>query len=183
MLLSTTGGRPPEDFTRAGQDLPVSPGNGLEDAPAGTDLTEAAEAEELTVAHVHGAGAQQVGDGRWRHGGYLLLGGTLTARHWLERKVRRSCEALARDQGYTSYRDLPQSRRGLTRRLAEVDAAASLMWASGVTAGRLVDRYFDVVSVQRKLARELGLQRVLKSANVLTLDEILTRRDGEAVAP
>lgn len=166
--------RPPENVARTGQDLHVSPGNGPPDAPAGTDLTEV-EAEGLTVAHVHGAGPVA---GGWRHGSYVLLGGQLTARHWLERKVRRLCEALARDQGYSAYRDLPETRRGLTRRLAEVDAAASLMWASGVTAGRLVDRYFDVVGVQRKLARELGLQRVLKDAKAIDLQEYVRQRYG-----
>ncbi len=157
----------PERVTRTGQDL-------HDPRPDGADLMEA-EAEELTIAHVRGGG--RVADG-WRHGAYVLLGGTLTARHWLERRVRRLCEALARDQGYAAFRDLPQTRRGLTRRLAEVDAAASLMWASGVTQGRLVDRYFDIVTTQRKLAQALGLQRAMKDAKAVTLQEYVGAKYG-----
>lgn len=174
VLLSATGGRPPENVARTGQDLHDSPGDGPENAPAGTDLTEVAP--EIVVGHVRGLGPGA------KHLAYVLMGGHLTAKHYLERAARRRCEVLARDQGYESYRALPETRRGLTRRLAEVDVAASLMWASGMMTGRLVDRYFDVVSVQRKLARDLGLSRILKPANVVTLDEIKARYDGQGAA-
>lgn len=132
---------------------------------------------EPTVAHVHGGKP-----GEWRHGAYVLLGGELDGRHRLEQATRRLCEELARDQGYDAFAALPAARRGLTRRYAEVHVAASAMWASGVVTGRLADRWLDLASLQRRLGEALGLQRVLKSAHVPTLEEIL-RRDGEAVRP
>ena len=174
MLLSATEERPPEDVTGTGQDLHDSR---LDGEDVGADLAPDAAAEELTVADVRGGKP-----GEWKHGAYVLLSGKLTARHWLERAVRRACERLARDQGYSAYRDLPEARRGLVRRLAEVDAAASLMFAEAIRSGRFpVERYRELTSEQRQLAGDVGLSRVLKSATVPTLDEILTRRDGEEV--
>src|SRR5437773_1997821 len=118
----------PEDVARTGQGLHDPPSESEETGP---DLAPEVGAEELTVADVRGGKP-----GEWKHGAYVLLSGKLTARHWLERAVRRACERLARDQGYSAYRDLPEARRGLTRRLAEVDAAASLMFAEAIRSGR-----------------------------------------------
>jgi hypothetical protein len=151
-------------------------GQSLHDPMAEGALSESEM--QITVDHVHSNGKGAVVT---THGAYVLLGGTLTARHWLERRVRRMCERLAHDQGYNAFRDLPEARRGLVRRLAEVDAACSLMWADGVVRGRLAERFFEIAGAQRRLALALGLDRVLKDANPLTLRDVRSRYgDGEA---
>jgi hypothetical protein len=144
----------------------------------GAEATLADEGgQEVTVAHVHGTGKP----GEWRHGAYVLLGGGLDGRHRLERAVRRLCEVLTHDQGYDSFNALPATRRGLTRRYAEMDVAASAMWVSGVVTGRLADRWLDLVNAQRRLGEALGLSRTVKDAREVTLDEIRTRYDGQGV--
>jgi hypothetical protein len=144
---------------------------------AGADATLADEGGlEVTVAHVHGTGKS--GE-PWRHGAYVLLGGGLDGRHRLERAVRRLCEVLAHDQGYDSFNEMPATRRGLSRRYAEMDVAASAMWVSGVVTGRLADRWLDLVNAQRRLGEALGLQRMLKDAQPMTLEEIRARYDGQ----
>lgn len=139
----------------------------------GDALTEDA-GEQVTVGVVHGGKP-----GEWRHGAYLLLAGGLDGRHRLERAVRRLCEVLAHDQGFDSFGALPATRCGLTRRYAEIDVAASAMWASGVLTGRLADRWLDLVNAQRRLGEALGLQRTLKDAHVVTLEDIRARYDGQ----
>ncbi len=155
-------------YAQGGVDAPV-------DVPEPEDTALMEDAgEQVTVGVVHGGKP-----GEWRHGAYVLLGGGLDGRHRLERAVRRLCETLARDQGYDSFNALPSTRRGLTRRYAEMDVAASAMWVSGVVTGRLADRWLDFVNAQRRLGEALGLQRTIKEAQPVTLEEIRARYDGQ----
>jgi hypothetical protein len=165
----------------SGQDADAMPADPAEEdarrVQVGPDAALAEEGgQEVTVAHVHGT--EKSGE-PWRHGAYVLLGGGLDGRRRLERAVRRLCEVLAHDQGYDSFDALPATRRGLVRRYSEMDVAASAMWASGVVTGRLADRWLDLVNAQRRLGEALGLQRTIKDAQSMTLEEIRAQYDGQ----
>lgn len=158
-----------DDATRAQMGVDADP---VEVPGPGNALAEDA-GDQVTVGVVHGGKP-----GEWRHGAYVLLGGGLDGRHRLERAARRLSEEIARDLGFDTFMAMPATKRGLARRYAEMDVAASAMWSSGVLTGRLADRWLDLVNAQRRLGETLGLQRVMKDARVVTLDEIRGRYDG-----
>ncbi len=137
-----------------------------------------AEPDDSAPAVSHIQSATVGGQGGPRLGPYTLLGGAADGRYRLERAARRLCEDLAKDQGYDSFADLPATRRGLTRRLAEVHVAAAAMWAAGVTSGRLVDRWLDLTNAQNRLAQALGLERRLKDAGTVDLQTYIGQKYG-----
>src|SRR2546426_11027360 len=102
--------------------MPGGPG-GDEADPGQVDALAEDDGQEVTVAHVHGAGAQQVGDGRWRHGGYLLLSGRVDGRSAVARRMRTLGERIARDAGYDTFQAMPVVRQAAVTQFCRTVAA------------------------------------------------------------
>lgn len=166
----------PERQVEMGQDSRQIPqGSGPDAGQVESGALAEDTGPEMTIAHVRGAEAVS----GWKHNAYTLIGGGLDGRHRLERAVRRLCEEISRDLGFPSFEAMPATQRGLTRRYAEMDVAASAMWASALATGRLADRWLDLTSLQRRLGEALGLQRVIKDAGVIDVAKELARMNGE----
>lgn len=134
------------------------------------------EGEGLTVASVVGTQG-----GGWKHGGYTILAGRVDGRSAVARRMRRLAEQIARDAAYDTFQAMPAVRQAAVMQFCRVVAASDAMWSAFLHSGRLPDKFWELASLTRKYAELLTLQRVLKSANVLTLEEIRSRYDGEAV--
>jgi hypothetical protein len=133
------------------------------------------EDDGLAVAHVTGGKTVE----GFKHGGYTILAGRVDGRSAVARRMRRLGEQVARDAGYDAFQAMPAVRQAAVMAFCRVVAASDAMWSAFVANGRLPDKFWDLVSLTRKYAELLGLRRELKSATVVTLEDIRARYDGQ----
>ncbi len=60
-------------------------------------------------------------------------------------------------------------------------AAADAMWASFLANGRLPDKFWELVSLTRKYAELLGLNRALRDAKPIDLASYVAQRYGDDI--
>jgi hypothetical protein len=132
------------------------------------------EGEALTVAHVTGGKAAE----GFKHGGYTILAGRVDGRSMVARRMRRLAERVARDMGFDDFNAMPAVRQETVMQFCRTVAASDAMWTSFMVNGRLPDKFWDLVSLTRKYAELLGLDRVLKDAKAIDLVSYVAQRYG-----
>jgi hypothetical protein len=139
---------------------------------AGTDPES-----EIVVVNVRGSPDTP---SRWKHGGYVILAGREDGRSAVAKRMKQLAERVAVDAGYRTFAEMPAVRQAAVIQFARTMAASDAMWTSFMASGRLPDRFWDLVSLTRKYADLLGLDRTARDANVITLDDELDRLRREA---
>ncbi len=172
-----------EKSARSGADARQMPTDPVrfegERAQVGADQPEVplpaeVEGEALTVAHVTGGKAAE----GFRHGGYTILAGRVDGRSAVARRMRRLAERVAKDTGFETFEAMPSVRQEVVMAFCRTVAAADAMWASFLGNGRLPDKFWELVSLTRKYAELLGLDRVLRDAKPIDLASYVAQRYG-----
>jgi hypothetical protein len=130
--------------------------------------------EALTVAHVTGGRATE----GFKHGGYVILAGRVDGRSAVARRMRRLAERVARDMGFEGFDEMPAVRQEAVVAFCRTVAASDAMWTSFLVNGRLPDKFWELISLTRKYADLLGLDRVLKEAKAIDLASYVAQRYG-----
>jgi hypothetical protein len=90
--------------------------------------------------------------------------------------MRRLAERVARDMGFEGFDGMPAVRQEAVVAFCRTVAASDAMWTSFLGNGRLPDKFWELVSLTRKYAELLGLDRVLKDARTLDLASYVAQR-------
>jgi hypothetical protein len=146
-------------------------------------LPAESEGEPLRVDHVTGGKAAE----GFKHGGYTILAGRVDGRSAVARRMRRLTERVARDMGYeatekdsafSAFDAMPAIRQEAVVAFCRTVAASDAMWTSFMVNGRLPDKFWDLVSLTRKYAELLGLDRAMKNAKEVTPGEYVVSKYG-----
>jgi hypothetical protein len=150
----------------------------IADQPETPFVPAEVEGEGVTVANVTGTKG-----GGWKHGGYTILAGHVDGRSAVARRMRRLAERVARDMGFDDFNAMPAVRQEAVMQFCRTVAASDAIWTSFMLNGRLPDKFWDLVSLTRKYAELLGLDRVLKNVKPLDMHTYVAQqyggRDGE----
>jgi len=92
--------------------------------------------------------------------------------------MRRLAERVARDMGFDDFSAMAAVRQEAVMQFCRTVAASDAMWTSFMVNGRLPDKFWELVSLTRKYAELLGLDRVLRDAKVLDLHSYVAQRYG-----
>lgn len=75
-------------------------------------------------------------------------------------------EAIARDQGYSAFKDVPKVRARLIEEFVRLCIRSDLLWLSALHTGRDPDRSLDIANAIERYGKTLGLDRLLKDATI-----------------